>query len=252
MYFFLTNLSFLDIFYSSSVTLQTLRDLLTARKTMLFAECFSQLYISLGLGTTECILLAVLAYDRYIAICYPLHYTAIISRAACMKIAGSTWICGFTFTNIPLAVTWDAKFCGQNVINHFFCEVPVLLTIACGNVPTVELVILVIGVKLLILPIGFIIVTYINIIRAILKIKSSAGRKKTFSTCGSHIIVATMFYGSAAIAYMKPRHKSSPNEDKLFGIFYNIVTPMLNPLVYTLRNKEVKSALKKLSIKGNL
>ncbi|KAM9311415.1 olfactory receptor 5AR1-like [Gastrophryne carolinensis] len=248
MYFFLANLSFLDMFYSSSVTIPALRNQAATRKTIWFAECFTQMYISFGLGAVECILLAALAYDRYIAICYPLHYTIIINKASCVKIAAGTWFCGFAFTNIPLAVTWDAEFCGQNVVNHFFCEVPMLLAIGCGNVPTAELVIFALCLQLLIVPVGFIIMTYINIIRAILKIKSSAGRQKAFSTCGSHITVATMFYGSAAISYMKPHSESSPNKDKLPAIFYSMVTPMLNPLVYTLRNNEVKLALRKLLV----
>ncbi|KAM9311422.1 olfactory receptor 2D2-like [Gastrophryne carolinensis] len=246
MYFFLTNLSFLDLFFSSSVILRMLRDLLAAEKTILFSQCFAQMYVSLGLGTTECILLAVLAYDRYVAICYPLHYKTVISQDVCIKIASGTWICGFTFTNIPLALSWRVDFCGHNIINHFFCEAPELLAIGCGNVSTVELVIFIIGVKLLILPICFIIMTYINIIRAIFKISSSVGRKRTFSTCSSHIIVVVMFYGSVLSTYMKPRSSSSPDKDKFFAVFYNIVTPMVNPLVYTLRNKEVKSALKKI------
>ncbi|KAM9311401.1 olfactory receptor-like protein OLF3 [Gastrophryne carolinensis] len=246
MYFFLKNLSLLDILYSSSIILRMLRDLLAVKKVILFEECVAQMYISLGLGGTECILLAVLAYDRYIAICYPLRYTTIIDKAACIKIAAATWIGGFTLTIAQTVLTWNVDLCGHNVINHFFCEGPEILSLGCGNVKVVEFVILVVGFIAFIAPISFITMTYINIIRAIFKISSSAGRKKTFSTCASHIVVVTMFYGLAAATYMKPRSKSSPNMDKLFAIFYTLITPMLNPLAYTLRNKEVISALIRL------
>ncbi|KAM9311435.1 olfactory receptor 13D1-like [Gastrophryne carolinensis] len=247
MYFFLTHLSIVDIFYSSSIIPRMLKDLLATQKTISYDECVAQMYISLSLGVTECFLLAVLAYDRYMAICFPLHYTAIINRAVCIKIAAGTWICGFLLPTSHVTVTWNVDLCGNNVINHFVCEVPEIISLGCGNVTVIELVITIAGIVILILPISFIIMTYTNIIRAILRISSSAGRQKTFSTCGSHIIVVTIFYGSALAAYMKPRSKASPNTDKIFAICYTIVTPMMNPLVYTLRNKKVKSALKNVS-----
>ncbi|XP_072275224.1 olfactory receptor 2K2-like [Pyxicephalus adspersus] len=249
MYYFLTNLSLMDIFYSSSIIPRMLRDMLMTKKTILFAECVAQMYISLSLGEAECILLAIMAYDRYIAICHPLRYTKIIHRTLCIRIAVGTWICGFLLSISHVALTLNVDLCGQNEINHFECEVPEILALGCGNVTVVEFVIFVVGVIILIVPISFITITYIKIIRAIFKISSSEGRRKTFSTCGSHITVVTLFYGSAMATYMKPRSKSSPDTDKLFAIFYTIVTPMLNPLIYTLRNKEVKSALKKISCK---
>ncbi|XP_068089269.1 olfactory receptor 2B6-like [Hyperolius riggenbachi] len=244
MYFFLINLSFVDICYSTSTIPRMLRDLLSAKKTISFEECVAQMYISLALGMTECIILAVMAYDRYIAIWIPLHYTTIIDATTCIKIATATWICGFLFAIFHVTLTWSVDLCGHNTINHFVCEVLGVLSIGCGNVTLVEFVIFVVGVLILVIPVSFIIITYIKIIRAILKISTLAGRKKAFSTCGSHIIVVTLFYGSAMATYMKPRSESSPDIDKHFAIFYLIVTPLLNPLVYTLRNKEVKSALK--------
>ncbi|XP_040211549.1 olfactory receptor 2B2-like [Rana temporaria] len=250
MYFFLTNLSLLDICYSSSIIPRMLRDMMVVKKTILFADCVAQMYISLSLGEAECILLAVMAYDRYIAICFPLHYTTIIHRNLCIQIAAGTWFCGFLLSISHVALTWNVDLCGHNEINHFECEVPEILALGCGNVTVVEFVIFIVGVIILIVPITFIIITYIKIIRAIFKISSSAGRRKAFSTCGSHITVVILFYGSAMATYMKPRSKSSPDTDKLFAIFYTIVTPMLNPLIYTLRNKEVKSALKKVSCKN--
>ncbi|KAM9305588.1 olfactory receptor 2B2-like [Gastrophryne carolinensis] len=252
MYFFLTNLSLVDILYTTSIMPRMLNDLLQTTKTILFAECVAQMYISLSLGETECVLLAIMAYDRYIAICFPLHYTSIINRALCIKIAVGTWISGFLLSISHVVLTWNVDLCGQRVINHFECEVPEVLALGCGNIMLVEFVIFVVGVIILIVPVSFIIITYVKIIRAIFKISSSAGRKKAFSTCSSHIIVVTLFYGSAMATYMKPKSTSSPNTDKFFAIFYTIITPMLNPLTYTLRNKEVKLALKKVTFKHML
>ncbi|KAM9311434.1 olfactory receptor 2D3-like [Gastrophryne carolinensis] len=254
MYFFLTNLSVVDILFPSCVIPRMLRDLLATMKTILLAECVAQMYIHLIVGVTECLLLAVLAYDRYTAICYPLYYTTIINRAACFKIVAGTWIGGFLIPVSDVILIWNVDLCGHNVIHHFFCEVPGILALGCGNVLIVELVMSMASVIGLMLPISFIFVTYVKIVRAVLRISSSEGRKKTFSTCSSHIIVATMFYGSGAGAYMRPKSKLSPNTDKLFAIFYTIGTPMMNPLVYTLRNEDVKSALRKIlarCLRGN-
>ncbi|KAM9311428.1 olfactory receptor 2G3-like [Gastrophryne carolinensis] len=248
MYFFLTNLSTVDILFSSSIIPRMLKDLLAAKKTILFGECVAQMYISAIMGGTECFLLALMGFDRYMAICFPLHYTMIINRAACIRIAAGTWLSGIIIPAFHVILLWNVDFCGNNEINHFFCEVPEILALGCGDVTSVELAVSIAGIIAFILPVSFIVITYIKIVRAILNISSSVGRKKTFSTCTSHIIVVTMFYGPAVASYMKPQSKSSPDTDKLFAIFYTIVTPMLNPLVYTLRNKDVKSALKKISI----
>ncbi|KAM9311429.1 olfactory receptor 5V1-like [Gastrophryne carolinensis] len=248
MYFFLTNLSVVDILFSSSIIPRMLRDLLAAKKTILFGECVAQMYISAIMGAIECFLLVSLGYDRYMAICYPLHYTMNINRASCIRIAAGTWVGGLILPASHVILIWNVDLCGNSEINHFFCEVPEILALGCGNVTSVELAMSIAGIIALILPVSFIVVTYIKIIRAILNISSSVGRKKTFSTCISHIIVVTMFYGSAAASYMKPKSKSSPDTDKLFAIVYTTVTPMMNPLVYTLRNKDVKSALKKKSV----
>ncbi|KAM9311427.1 olfactory receptor 5V1-like [Gastrophryne carolinensis] len=245
MYFFLTNLAVVDILYSSSIVPRMLKDLLAAKKTILFGECVAQMVFSAITACAECFLLVALGYDRYMAICNPLHYTMIINRAACIRIAAGTWVGGFIAPIFHVILIWSINLCGRNEINHFFCEVPEILALGCGNVTTVELVVFIAGIITLFLPISFIVVTYIKIIRAILNISSSVGRKKTFSTCISHITSVTMFYGSAAASYMKPKSKSSPDTDKIVAIFYTIVTPMMNPLVYTLRNKDVNSALKK-------
>ncbi|KAM4626924.1 putative olfactory receptor 2B8 [Discoglossus pictus] len=250
MYFFITNLSFLDIIYSTSTVPRMLRDLMSVQKTISFAECATQMYISLSLGETECVLLGVMAYDRYVAICHPLHYTTIINRSACIRIAIGTWICGFVLSISHVALTLNVNLCGHNSINHFVCEVPEILSLGCENIALIEFVIFLVGVIILLIPVTFIILSYIKIIIAIMKMTSSVGQNKAFSTCGSHMIVVTLFYGSAMAAYMKPRSISSPDTDKMIAVFYFIITPMLNPLIFTLRNKEVKSALKKIRSKN--
>ncbi|XP_072275216.1 olfactory receptor 2B2-like [Pyxicephalus adspersus] len=245
MYFFLSNLSFLDLCFSSSTIPRMLRDLMSVEKTISFAECAAQLYVSLSLGQTECILLTIMAYDRYIAICYPLHYTIIINKMVCVRIAAGTWICGFILSIPQVSFTLNVNLCGNNQINHFLCEVPEILSLSCENVILIELLIFVAGIIFLMTPITFIFISYVQIVLSILKIASSAGRRKTFSTCGSHMTVVTMFYGSIIAAYMKPRSSSKPETDKIITIFYCIVTPMLNPVIYTLRNNDVKSAFLK-------
>ncbi|XP_066434072.1 putative olfactory receptor 2B8 [Eleutherodactylus coqui] len=245
MYFFLTNLSFMDICVSSTSVPRMLKDLLSARKTISYAECVAQMYISLSLGECECILLAIMAYDRYIAICYPLHYTTIINRSACIQIAAGTWICGFLLSICHIVLTLNINLCGHNEINHFLCEVPEFLSLGCENILIVESVIYIVGVIILILPFSFICMSYIRIIYSTLKISTLKAQKKAFSTCGSHMMVVTMFYGSAMAVYMKSRSTASPDIDKIITVFYFIITPMLNPLIYTLRNKEVKAALRK-------
>ncbi|XP_053568981.1 olfactory receptor 2D2-like [Bombina bombina] len=244
MYFFLINLSFIDICFSSTVVPRMLRDLLSAKKTILFQECAAQMYISLSSGVAECILLATMAYDRYVAICFPLHYMTIINRSVCIRIVAGSWICGFLLSISHVVLIMNVNFCGNNQIKHFLCEVPEVLALACGDVSVIELVIFLAGVLVLMIPVTFIIISYIRIISAIIKISTSAGKKKALSTCGSHMMIVTLFYGSAMAAYMKPKSKSS-DSDMMNAVFYMILTPMLNPLIYSLRNKEVRTALKK-------
>uniref|UniRef100_A0A8C5QLK8 G-protein coupled receptors family 1 profile domain-containing protein n=1 Tax=Leptobrachium leishanense TaxID=445787 RepID=A0A8C5QLK8_9ANUR len=248
MYFFLTNLSIMDICVSTTIVPRMLKDLLSEKKVISYVECAAQMYISLSLGECECILLAIMANDRYIAICYPLHYINIINRSVCIKISVGTWLCGFILSISHIALTLHVNLCGHNEINHFICEVPELLSLGCENITFIEFVIFIVGVIILIIPVIFICVSYVEIIVNILKISSSEGQRRAFSTCGSHLIVVTLFYAMAA--YMKPRSFSSPNTDKIVTVFYFIITPMLNPMIYTLRNKEVITALKKIVMQG--
>ncbi|KAM4626884.1 olfactory receptor 2B2-like [Discoglossus pictus] len=245
MYFFLTNLSFVDIFLASTSIPRMLKDLLTVTKIISFAECAAQMYISLSLGIMECIVITIMTYDRYIAICYPLHYKTIINRSFCINIATAMWVSGFLLSIPHVALTLNVDLCGHNVINHFLCEVPEILSLGCENIVLVEFVICAVALLVLIIPVTFIFVSYFKIITAILKLNSAIGQQKAFSTCASHMIAATLFYGSAMASYMKPQSSSSAGKGKMITVFYFILTPMLNPLIYTLRNNEVKTALKK-------
>ncbi|XP_075141534.1 olfactory receptor 2B2-like [Leptodactylus fuscus] len=246
MYFFLSNLSFLDLCYSTSTVPRMLKDLLSVKKIISYGECAAQMYISLSLGESECVLLAIMAYDRYVAICFPLHYTTIMNKMVCVRLAVGTWVCGFLLSISHVALTLKVDLCGHNEINHFLCEVPEILSLGCENIMLVESIIFIVGVIILMTPVTFIVISYINIIMSILKIASSSGQRKAFSTCGSHMMVVTIFYGSAMAAYMKPRSSSLPGTDKMIAIFYFIVTPMLNPLIYSLRNNDVKAAFQRV------
>ncbi|OCT63906.1 hypothetical protein XELAEV_18045001mg [Xenopus laevis] len=246
MYFFLFNLSFLDILYSTSLIPRMLKDLLSLHKSISYGECAAQMYFALSFGISESILLAVMAYDRYIAICYPLHYTTIIKQSLCIKIAISIYICGFLLSIFYVALTLNVNLCGHNKINHFICELPEIISLGCENVSVVKFVIHLGAIVVLLTPVTFIVISYIRIILTILNLASGAGKQKAFSTCSSHIMVATIFYGSAMAAYMKPKSSSVPDNDKIIALFYVFLTPLLNPFIYTIRNKDVKESLKKL------
>ncbi|XP_006015089.1 olfactory receptor 13H1-like [Alligator sinensis] len=251
MYFFLSNLSFLDICYTSTSAPQALANCFIKRPTISFINCFSQMCISLYLGVTECFLLAVMAYDRFVAICNPLHYPLIMNGRVCIQLAVGVWASSFFLTVIP-ALTMPAEFCGPNVINHFTCEVQAVLKLACSDTYLNGIMMFASGVLTLLIPFAFILVTYIRIGMAVLRIRSAQGRNKAVSTCSSHLTVVSIFYGTAMVMYVRPQTKSVSEQDKLFSVFYGVVTPMLNPLIYSLRNKDVKGALKRVAGKKML
>ncbi|XP_054859650.1 olfactory receptor 13H1-like [Eublepharis macularius] len=245
MYFFLSNLSFLDICYTSSSVPQALVTCTTDRTTISFMGCMAQIHITLYLGTTECLLLAVMAYDRFVAICSPLHYTLIMSWRICVQLAIGTWGTGLILTLIP-TVTGPKRFCGSNVVNHFTCEAQTVAKLICGDTHLNDIVSFICTVPSLIVPFVFILVTYLRIGLAVWRIRSKQGWRKALSTCGSHLAVVGIFYGSAMAMYLQPKSKYASDRDKMVSIFYGAVTPMLNPLIYSLRNKDVKGALQKL------
>nr|XP_008505503.1 PREDICTED: putative olfactory receptor 2B8 [Equus przewalskii] len=246
MYFFLSNLSFLDLCYTTSIVPQLLVNLSGADKSISFGGCVVQLYISLGLGCTECILLGVMAFDRYVAVCRPLYYTVIIHPRLCLLMASASWMFGVANSLLHTVVIFLLPFCGRNKLDHFFCEIPALLKLACTDITMIQSEIFFVSALDLLLPVAFIVFSYGRIIRAILRIKSAAGQRKAFGTCGSHLTVVTLFYGTAIYAYLQPSNNYSQDQGKFIALFYTIVTPMINPLIYTLRNKDVNGAMRKV------
>ncbi|XP_053903726.1 olfactory receptor 5V1-like [Malaclemys terrapin pileata] len=246
MYFFLGNLSFLDICYTTTNVPQMLVHLLAERKRISYAGCIMQLYFFLSFVGTECILLAVMAYDRYVAICNPLHYLVIMRKAVCLELAGACWASGFLNSVVHTFFTFRLPFCGANQLNYFFCDIPPLLKLSCGDTSLNEIILLAIGVFIGWTPFLCIVLSYVYIISTILKICSTEGRLKAFSTCASHLTIVLMYYGSSIFTYVRPISSYSLDNDRLISVLYSIVTPMMNPLIYTLRNKDVKGALRKV------
>ncbi|XP_019310182.1 olfactory receptor 13C7-like [Panthera pardus] len=245
MYFFLGNLSFLDICYTSSFIPSMLIHFLSQKKTISFTRCVVQMSVSYTMGSTECVLLAVMAYDRYMAICNPLRYPIIMSKALCIQMAALSWGLGFLNSLTETILAIQLPFCGKNVINHFVCEILAFVKLACADISLNEIAIMLGNVIFLFSPLLLICISYIFILSTVLRINSAEGRKKAFSTCSAHLTVVTVFYGTILFMYMKPKSKDSA-VDKLIALFYGVVTPMLNPIIYSLRNTEVLGAMRKL------
>uniref|UniRef100_M3XM82 Olfactory receptor n=1 Tax=Mustela putorius furo TaxID=9669 RepID=M3XM82_MUSPF len=250
MYFFLTNLSFLDICYTSTNVPQMLSNMM-GKKTIPFSSCATQMYFSLSFGMIECVLLGVMAYDRYVAICHPLHYTVIMNQNICVQLAAISWSSSFLSSMVINVLTLSLPYCGPNVLNHFFCEVPSILRLACTDTSFTELVVFIFSIIIVFIPFLLIVVSYARILLSVLRIRSASGRHKALSTCASHLTVVALFYGTAIFMYMRPQSKSSRAGGKIIAVFYTVITPMLNPLIYSLRNQDVKGALRRvLSLKN--
>ena len=246
MYFFLSNLSFLDMCYTTSIVPQFLVNLSGADKSISFGGCVVQMYISLALGCTECILLGVMAFDRYAAVCKPLHYTVIMHPRLCALMASASWITGFANSLLQTALVFLLPRCGRNKLDHFFCEIPPFLKLACVDTTMNVYVTFIGSVIILLTPVSLIMFSYVQIVRAVLRIKSTAGQRKAFGTCGSHLTVVSLFFGTAIYVYFQPSSNNSQDQDKFMSLFYTVIIPMTNPLIYTLRNRDVKGAMKKV------
>lgn len=249
MYFFLRNLSFADLCFSTSIVPQVLAHFLVKMKTISFWGCVTQVIVFLLVGCTECALLAVMSYDRYVAVCKPLHYSTIMTHWVCVWLAVGSWVSGAFVSLVDTTFTLRLPYRGKNIINHFFCEPPALLKLASADTYSTEMAIFAMGVVILLAPVSLILTSYWNIISTVIRMQSGEGRLKAFSTCGSHLIVVLLFYGSAIFAYMRPNSKVMNERDKTMSVFYSAVTPMLNPIIYSLRNKDVKGALWRVTAK---
>ncbi|XP_056674343.1 olfactory receptor 1030-like [Monodelphis domestica] len=246
MYFFLINLSILEVCYTSCVFPQMLVHFFAERKSISYSCCVIQVYTFLSFGIAECYILSVMAYDRYVAIRDPLRYTVIMNWGVCGRLAAASWLGGFMASTVDTVTTFQLSFCRDNVINHFLCEMPALLHLSCSDTNHAELIMQVLCIFTLLSPVTFIILSYTQIIIAVLRIRSSQGRRKAFSTCSSHLLIVTLFFGTVISLYMKPHSLSTPEYNKIVSVFYIAFTPTLNPLIYSLRNKDVKMALRRL------
>ncbi|XP_006877666.1 PREDICTED: olfactory receptor 8H1-like [Chrysochloris asiatica] len=243
MYFFLTHLSFLDLSYSTVFTPKTLENLLTSNKHISFGGCFTQMYFFIFLAGIECFLLSSMAYDRYVAICNPLQYPVIMSTTQCRSLVTAAYVIGFTDSTVTLLGMNTLYFCNSNVIHHFFCDTSPILALSCTDTRNVEIIIFIFAGITLVASLIIVSMSYVPILSTILKINSTAGKRKAFSTCASHLLGVTIFYGAMIFTYLKPNSSYTLGKDQVASVFYTIVVPMLNPLIYSLRNKEVKNAL---------
>ncbi|EGV93419.1 olfactory receptor 10J1-like [Cricetulus griseus] len=245
MYFFLSVLSTSETFYSLVIIPRMLGSLVGLSQTISLECCGTQLFFFLGFAITNCLLLAVMGYDRYVAICNPLRYTIIMNWRVCVILASSVCATGFLFSLVQAVSIFRLPFC-NSLIEHFFCDVRPVLDLAC-EVPVVnDILTLVLSLLAITAPATFLFVSYVLIISTILKIASAEGRKKTFATCASHLTVVVIHYGCASIAYFKPKSENTKDQDQLISVTYTVITPLLNPVVYSLRNKEVQDALRKV------
>ncbi|XP_004712511.1 olfactory receptor 13J1-like [Echinops telfairi] len=246
MYFFLSNLSILDICYTSSFAPLMLVHFLSSQKTISFAGCGIQMCLGLSTGSTECLLLAIMAYDRYLAICRPLQYPVLMSHQLCLLLVGVAWSFSLLKSVTETVIAMRLPFCGHSVVSHFSCEILAVLKLSCGDTSVSQALLLAGSTLLLPMPLALICLSYTLILVTILRVPSGAGRRKAFSTCSAHLTVVVLFYGAVIYTYMKPKTKQADVSDEVFTVLYAVVTPMLNPVIYSLRNREVKEAARKV------
>ncbi|NXG54021.1 OR6B1 protein, partial [Psilopogon haemacephalus] len=246
MYYFLGNLSFLEIWYVSVTLPRFLLGFWSQTMTISFSSCMAQLYFFISLMCTECVLLAVMAYDRYLAICQPLRYSAIMTHKLCFQLSILSWAGGFSISLVKVSFISRLTFCGPQVINHFFCDISPVLNLSCTDMSLAETVDFALALVILLVPLLIIIFSYCSILSTILSMPSAQGRRKAFSTCTSHFTVVIIFFSATLFMYARPRRIHPFNLNKIVSVFYAVFTPALNPLIYCLRNKEVKEILRNI------
>ncbi|XP_044134223.1 olfactory receptor 4Q3-like [Bufo gargarizans] len=242
MYYFLSKLSLVDLCYASVTVPKMLVDFLSNKNTVSLSGCITQLFFLHFFAGTECILLTVMAYDRYVAICNPLRYSSIMNRTVCYWLEAVCWAISFFHSIIQIILTCQLKFCGPNRIDHFFCDIHPLSVLSCSDIFIIEIVFVANSGLISALCFIVLLISYMGIIRTIVNTRSDKGTGKAFSTCASHLIVVTLFFGPCVFIYLRP--SVSYAADKMVSIFYTVLTPLLNPIIYTLRNKEVKAAIR--------
>ncbi|KAM9650556.1 LOW QUALITY PROTEIN: olfactory receptor 2A14-like [Trichechus inunguis] len=245
MYFFLSHLAVVAMLYASNNVPKMLVNLLSKKRTILFVPCIMQTFFYLAFAHTEHLILVVMSYERYVAICHPLHYTVIMSWKVCITLAATTWAFSFLLALVHVVLILRLPFCGPHQSNHFFCEILSVLGLACADTRLNQVVIFAACVFILVGPVCLVLVCYICILSAILRIQSGEGRRKAFSTCSSHLCVVGLFFGNAIVMYMTPKSSHPEEQQKVLSLFYSLFNSMLNPLIYSLRNAEVKGALRR-------
>ncbi|KAM6202590.1 olfactory receptor 11H6-like [Rhynchocyon petersi] len=246
MYILLANFSFLESWYVTCTVPNMLVNLLSETKTISFYGCFLQFYFFFSMGSTETFFLSIMAYDRYLAICRPLHYPSIMTVQRAFRMGASCWVCGFCYFLCPVYLISQLPFCGPNIIDDIICDPGPLLKLSCVPAPATEVTCSIFNSALIFSTFLFIISSYTLVIRAVLRVPSAEGRRKAFSTCGSHLSVVSLFYGTIMVMYVSPTSDNPAGHQKTVTFFYTVLTPLFNPLIYSLRNKEMKEALKKL------
>ncbi|XP_054849401.1 olfactory receptor 10A4-like, partial [Eublepharis macularius] len=246
MYFFLQNLAFAEVGFITTIVPEMLVNLLPQKKTISVSGCRAQIFGVVYFVTMECFLFIVMAYDRFVTICNPLRYAIIMGRKFCMLLVTAVWTSGIPVGTTLIIWLFSFPFCGSNTVPHFFCDAPPILQLVCGDTSNVELFSLIGTLIIILCPFLLILVSYTYIIGTILRMPSAEGRRKAFSTCSSHIIVVTLFYGSTSLTHFRPKSSYSAGTRQLLSLSYTVFTPMLNPLIYTLRNKEVRGAMNRL------
>ncbi|XP_014700085.1 olfactory receptor 11H6-like [Equus asinus] len=248
MYILLANFSFLEICYINTTVPNMLSNFLSETKTISFTACFLQFYFFCSMGTTETFFLPLMSFDRCLAICQPLHYPTIMSRHLCMNLVALCWVTGFLCYLVPIYLITQLPFCGPNTIDHFVCDPGPLLSLSCVAAPGIELSYSILSTLIIFITFFFILGSYTLVLRAVLRVPSAAGRHKAFSTCSSHLVVVSLFYGTLMVMYISPASGNPAGIQKIVTLFYSSVTPLVNPLIYSLRNKDIKAALRKIQV----
>ncbi|XP_069618748.1 olfactory receptor 11H6-like [Ranitomeya imitator] len=250
MYFFISQLSVSDILVISDIVPNMLHVILNNGGTISFVGCITQFYFLGASETVECFLLAVMSYDRYVAICKPLHYNVIMKSGHCVKLTVICWVLGFSIVLIYMITTAKLNYCGPNIIDHLFCDIVPLLDLACSDTHIVHLEVYLLGIPLIFIPITTIAMSYTSIVLAILRIQSSTGRQKVFSTCSSHLTVVSIFFWTIFSVYVVPTKGQSSTISKILSLLYTVFTPFINPIIYSLRNKDFIKAIQKACYKN--
>ncbi|XP_069342599.1 olfactory receptor 2AE1-like [Eulemur rufifrons] len=246
MYFLLSQLSLMDLMHVSTTIPKMATNYLSGKKSISFVGCAAQHFLYLSLGGAECLLLALMSYDRYVAICHPLHYTVLMNKKVALMMAAMSWL-GASMNSLVYTVTlMHFPFCGARKIHHFYCEYPAVVKLVCGDISVYETTVYISTILLVLLPILLVSISYAFIVHSVIHMRSTGSKRNAFATCSSHLIVVSLWFGAGIFAYMRPRSQHTPLQDKVGSVFYSIITPTLNPMIYTLRNKDVAKALRRV------